>query len=181
MPDRHSPPEPDSSYCLNSMRSRSEAGSSVLERLVTHGCRQSGRSSGFRIVLHLRLPAAAAPINQDSSSAAVAFCRFRPRLQRRDRNGFAPFSLFFPRRDRRSRTPRPGLILSGGCKGSTEVDSREHRRSSASGEPLNCPYAVRHSHSGTARLHTGRHGKPGTECSPPHRWRCRGGQAESAP
>jgi hypothetical protein len=32
---------------------------------------------------------------------AVTSCGGRPRLQRRDRNGFAPFSLFFPARNER--------------------------------------------------------------------------------
>ena len=35
-------------------------------------------------------------------------CGGRPRLQRRDRNGIAPFSLFFPPGDKPGGTPRVG-------------------------------------------------------------------------
>lgn len=46
-----------------------------------------GRSSGFRIFLHPTPSQAQRP---------VAFCGFRPRLQRRDRAGFTPASLLNP-------------------------------------------------------------------------------------
>ncbi len=59
-----------------------------------------GRSSGFRFEL------LAAPSHGVLQSSAVAICSFRHRLQRRDRNGFAPFSLFFRRNDKSPRTPK---------------------------------------------------------------------------
>jgi hypothetical protein len=58
----------------------------VLERFVDNH-RRLGRSSDFRIAL-LTAPS--------REILAVACCGVRPRLQRRDRDGFAPSSLFFP-------------------------------------------------------------------------------------
>jgi len=49
----------------------------------------SGRSSGFRINRR--------PAPSQSCCRSVASCRLRPRLQRRDRDGFAPSSLFVPK------------------------------------------------------------------------------------
>jgi hypothetical protein len=50
------------------------------------GSDNRGRSSGFRIVL----------LTAPSRVFTQWLCGVRSRLQRRDRNGFAPFSLFFP-------------------------------------------------------------------------------------
>jgi|GEM_PF-2868150 len=62
--------------------------------------RQMGRSSGFRIDLPATPSRGTADarlakrIAEFGKWAAVVSCSLRPRLQRRDRNGFAPFSLF---------------------------------------------------------------------------------------
>ncbi len=66
--------------------------------------RQLGRSSGSRINL------LAAPSRE---SFAVVNCGVRPRIQRRDRDGFAPSSLFFPRTT---------------SEGNTQVEARSYPR-----------------------------------------------------
>ena len=86
-----------------------------------------GRSSGFRI----KLPAAPSrdvePTTVVGINLAVVYCGFRPRLQRRDRNGFAPFSLFFTPDAESGATPMSAAILTRAERLSTDEISWRRR------------------------------------------------------
>jgi hypothetical protein len=86
--------------------------------------RRMGRSSGFRIGL-LTAPSRPAcsrlwsrPL-QDSG-----ICGFRPRLQRRDRDGFAPSSLFFAPGHKPETTPMSAVIVTRAGRMSTDQIGR---------------------------------------------------------
>jgi hypothetical protein len=88
-----------------------------------------GRSSDFRIARTRRAfpPSAHRSLwfTAARTNSAVALCGGRPRLQRRDRNGFAPFSLFFPASDKRPEHLEAEPILSRLWRLSTAADRRE--------------------------------------------------------
>lgn len=80
--------------CPSKERQRCHAERLIHERSASD-FRLLGRSSGFRISL-LAAPSRPSRLpNSRQQRLAVACCSVRPRLQRRDRDGIAPSSLFF--------------------------------------------------------------------------------------
>jgi len=82
-------------------------GEAILQRLCPRKSRsqnrRQGRSSGFRIVLLAAPSRGLRPCQR--AVAGSGFRSVRTRLQRRDRNGFTPFSLFFFRDHKSRKTP----------------------------------------------------------------------------
>jgi hypothetical protein len=65
----------------------------------------------------------------------VAICGFRPRLQRRDRNGIAPFSLFFPRNAEFRETPMSQAIVASTSAMSTRGEGLKDEGGRMKDEP----------------------------------------------
>jgi len=114
--DRHrnAGPVSPSTARANHLQEAADTTSFYLERPSDRN-RHLGRSSGFRIDL-LATPSRERVRRKSSPSSCSQWllCSVRPRLQRRDRNGLAPFSLFFPRSDRLRKTPTSSHIVSPG-------------------------------------------------------------------